>query len=277
MDGNRFMGDIYWPYVILSASVGFTVLLLLYVYYRETILKPHKNFIPEISVQKVPNGYRLTDRTFSGENFLGLLVGLSLLGGLIGVPYGLQVYFEIDYLNLLHTLRSELSLTNLAVFGFLGLLVVLMLLLMLAGSVLKLFKTSRLNEAVLTLEKWPIPLGETCEVTYERTLSDGMEINDVKATLSCVEKHRTGTGSRASSFVETVEERKLNSERSISQRGTVKLNWTLNVPEESPSSLEIRNHSLTWALSVQLDLDGFPDDSSSFELLVLPSTADVSA
>lgn len=176
-----------------------------------------------------------------------------------------------DFFNLFKLIfKGELALSDLIEYLIEGLLGLVPILFFLFGFIWIFIATrwlSNWSEQIgkferpgeLILSKYPLKLGESCQIRYRRLLKTGItlpETGHLKARLLCSEvvTYRVGTDDT------TV--RKIMFEKSLAEqtldRGTrsIEFEETLEIPSNSTPSFQAENNRILWEIEVKLDLPG---------------------
>lgn len=206
--------------------------------------------VPEIDGTSSGEGFELVDRTDTWSK-----VGVLLLinGFWWGMVY--LMYWKSDG-GIYSSIFS-------GVFAVAGLLLVY-------GLVVQTLTVWHLEPGVLTVTSWPISLGQTIPVRFERAFKKAVDVTRVEATLRCREVARYQRGTDVHEAQETVYDKKLPEFSPPPGVPMVRHQWEVSIPQDGAPSFEAHRNEILWELVVNLSINGSPDDDSVFPLWVRP-------
>lgn len=216
--------------------------------------KWHTDIEPDLTPKEVESGRYELEETSDWESLLlPSLLGLVCLG-----------LFAV-------TLPAILS-GDVALLLLIGLFLTLLLGL---GMGIKMFKRLlvlvRMRPGKLFLSKWPLKLGEQVTVTYQRDFFGKLNITDITPRLICqCEVYLIQSGNKSNTYTVKVYRDEISAFSLGGTQGRYEQEFTVNLPKYAPPSFERPHHKYRWFLEVDLEIESFPDTTSSFELHVTP-------
>lgn len=134
------------------------------------------------------------------------------------------------------------------------------------------FRQRRLQRATLLVRRWPLRLGERTEVRFAKRLKKNAAVDRVTARLACVEEATLSSGRYQEVRRAVRYERPLDTSRAIIEPGSVRDEWTLEIPADAVPSFAAKSNQVRWLVEAITASDGV-DVAAEFELVVIPEVA----
>ncbi len=118
-------------------------------------------------------------------------------------------------------------------------------------------KFERPGEVILS--KYPLHLGESCQVGYRRLLKTGMtlpETGHLKARLLCSEVVTYTVGTDETTVRKIMFEKSLANQTLYRGTRSIEFEETLEIPSNITPSFKAKNNQILWEIEVQLELPG---------------------
>ena len=84
----------------------------------------------------------------------------------------------------------------------------------------------------------------------------------------CIESATYQQGTNTRTVTETVFEQPLEVVADNTSTEEIQLDWMLRIPGGLPPSLDVYRNKVNWSVKVNVAVDSFPDDDSTFPILV---------
>jgi uncharacterized membrane protein len=137
------------------------------------------------------------------------------------------------------------------------------------------FLTSVAAEGRLLVRDWPLKLGGDVRMQYKAKPRRGGKIESIDVALKCQEmiawrdsrnRSRTSGGCIHDVVLPPIRAQ-------VSADGSVTAEWTVRVPREAPPSFTAQGGWIHWMLMVEMRIEGAPDSSQTYSMLVIPEMA----
>lgn len=131
---------------------------------------------------------------------------------------------------------------------------------------------ARLTPGRIILPTYPLRMGESCTIRYQRQLRQGRTRNPGKLTAKwiCYEWVRYRQGTDIVTKTHLLQETELPHQFVSSNVQRLEYEMSVEVPSTGPASLNASNNQVRWELQVKIDVPGAPKDTSYFLVNVTP-------
>lgn len=207
--------------------------------------------MPRIPVQRTAHGTRVVAEVTGWKDALGfwflasLLLGVAILVVAVASNPGRQ-------------LEALLSLAGGGVF--------------VAEMGRRYFRQRRLERATLLVRPWPLRLGESATVRFEKRLKKHAAVDAVSARLICIEETVTSSGRDQAVKREIRFELPLDTTAARIDGRTVRDEWHFEIPDTGLPSFAVKSNKIQWRVETITECGGAPVEAG-FELLVIPEVA----
>ena len=134
----------------------------------------------------------------------------------------------------------------------------------------------KFNTGEFVVARWPLRLGGQSRVRYVGRSRKGAKVEQLSASLKCMETIRWHDNDRGGGIGGVVAQNIAMPQATplVTADGSVAAEWTIRVPRDAPPSFVSRGGGIAWQFVVEMRIQGAPDSTHSFELLVLPEVAE---
>jgi hypothetical protein len=221
-----------------------------------------KQLIDPSMSQRIPEGFLLSDVESVEKQFVFLWI--------------ISLFWTITSgLVLFNILRDTINPASILIGLFLSIFVLIGLL-MLGASLLETWKTIQLHPAELVLPSYPLRLGESCSIRYQRRRRQGSFTRSatVEAKLICDEWVQYTQGTDTVTKTHALWEQVLSTQTVVSGEQQAYYTEKIHIRPEGPPSFLAEHNKIRWQLIIKLRAPGIPSACiSTFSLKVLPEQA----
>jgi hypothetical protein len=115
--------------------------------------------------------------------------------------------------------------------------------------------------------------GETIELALELMPGRNLELGNITATLTCMERAVSGSGTNRSIYTKTLHEEKASlseGRSSVSGHSPARFTRFVEIPADAPPTFVSDYNDVLWTIDVRIEVRNWIDWEDSFTLAVRP-------
>jgi hypothetical protein len=128
----------------------------------------------------------------------------------------------------------------------------------------------KMQRATLLVRPWPLRLGQTATLTFEKRLRRAATVDALTARFVLFEETKASAGKYESTAKEIRREMPLDCDAATRQPGHVSAQWTVEIPASGLPSFTVKSNRVVWQIETRTRTQGI-EVPADFELLVVPS------
>jgi hypothetical protein len=131
----------------------------------------------------------------------------------------------------------------------------------------------RIGDVKVSVSKVAPATGETTELALDLLPGRNLELGNITATLTCMERAVSGSGTNRSIYTKTLHEEKASlseGRSSVSSHNPARFTRFLEIPADAPPTFVSDYNDVLWTIAIRIEVRNWIDWEDSFTLAVQP-------